>query len=207
MNCGRRPDYLYYLYGEMQCLCRFFFRRDDYDREARMYRDKVLCGMLPKLHRAKGDNEVQNGRGFVFPPFIVMERGTTMTDWLKQKPDPFFAIGGMVRSVAVMVKHLHASRRVHRDIKPDNLLFMASGVWRLLDLGIVANEGTLTGQVILACWHVDNLGNAGMRSVCAKVAPRDRSLHVQVKRCVRPAHCATHHQRLSYQLVNGAALQ
>ena len=44
--------------------------------------------------------------------------------------------------VGTLLRTLHASDRVHRDIKPGNvLLIMHNSTWRLIDYGIVAPAG------------------------------------------------------------------
>jgi hypothetical protein len=60
------------------------------------YRDPVLRQCLPLLEYASEntDGAVRSKRGFVLPPFLVIERGMTLTEWMMQ------ARGGMeVRSV------------------------------------------------------------------------------------------------------------
>lgn len=48
----------------------------------------------------------------------------------------------LVESLARMLAQLHASGRVHRDLKPDNTLFLLHTTqWRLLDFGVVASAG------------------------------------------------------------------
>ena len=48
----------------------------------------------------------------------------------------------MVEALAALLATLHAKSKVHRDIKPDNILMLQhSASWCLLDMGIVADIG------------------------------------------------------------------
>jgi serine/threonine protein kinase len=105
-----------------------------------LYQDPVLKRVLPQLLRASSNagGAVRSRSGFVFPPYLVLERGGTLQQW-KPEERSFFEIVSMV---AALLNTLHASGRVHRDLKPDNVLhLLPSTQWRLLDLGIVANIG------------------------------------------------------------------
>ena len=62
-------------------------------------------------------------RGYVFPPHIVLERGVTLTAWLAQTRRHSEALA-MLEQLAELLATLHAAGRVHRDLKPDNVLFM-----------------------------------------------------------------------------------
>lgn len=76
------------------CLaCRFFSRRADFDEETAFYRDPVLAKLLPSILDAS-DNA--NGRtrsrgGYIFPPYLVLERGITLAMWAESKQG-FFGV-------------------------------------------------------------------------------------------------------------------
>lgn len=48
----------------------------------------------------------------------VLERGITMRDWAARGVRNFFEISAMVDSVCSLLDTLHASGRIHRDLKP-----------------------------------------------------------------------------------------
>jgi serine/threonine protein kinase len=82
--------------------------------------------------------------GFVFPPCIVTERGVTARDWTGLRHRTYFDVASMVERLAQLLHTLHASGRVHRDLKPDNVLYLLQSTqWRLIDLGIAASSGAL----------------------------------------------------------------
>jgi serine/threonine protein kinase len=84
--------------------------------------------------------------GYYFPPFIALDRGVTLKEWLKEDR-PASAVLTMAEEVLRLLELLHASDHVHRDLKPDNLLHnMSNQKWCLLDFGIVARNGVLSIQ-------------------------------------------------------------
>jgi hypothetical protein len=127
------------------CACRFFSERADFDSEVALYRDPVLEQVLPKLLIANGNEggAMRSRSGFVFPPYIVTERGVTACDWMKACRS-YFDIASMIEHLAQLLHTLHASGRVHRDVKPLNVLHLSLSMqWRLIDLGIAASTGAL----------------------------------------------------------------
>ena len=61
-----------------------------FEEEAAQYRDPVLQRCLPELVYASSnaDGTTRSARGFVFPPFLVIERGMTLTDWVAKRRGP-----------------------------------------------------------------------------------------------------------------------
>jgi serine/threonine protein kinase len=98
---------------------------------------KMHLGLLPEtLHQT-----IPLSAGYVYPPFMVLERGTTLTEWMKT-PRAFPGILGLMHDVATHIAMLHETGHCHRDLKPDNvLLMMQSQVWKLIDFGIAAPIG------------------------------------------------------------------
>lgn len=53
-----------------------------------------------------------------------------------------FEVGSMVEALTRLLQTLHGADRVHRDLKPDNVIWLLTRAqWRLLDLGICARAG------------------------------------------------------------------
>lgn len=148
---------------------RFFHDPAEYNEELALYNDAVLRAVLPGVLHASDNaaGAVRSRSGHHFPPFLVLERGVTLAAWGARERNFFevhaacsrfcaaslhearplqghacVQVATMVDSVARMLAALHAAGRVHRDVKPDNvLLILHSTEWRLLDLGIVAPIG------------------------------------------------------------------
>ena len=124
-------------------LRRFFHNAQEFVEELALYRDPVLQQALPQLIHASDNagSAVRSRSGYAFPPFVVLERGLTLKEWVKQERS-FGEIMSMVEHLAHLLNVLHTSGRVHRDLKPLNILYLLQSTqWRLLDLGIAAKVG------------------------------------------------------------------
>ena len=123
--------------------CRFFVDHTAFDCESAFYEQETYRACLPGLVRAasNADGAVASPDGYPFPPFMVLDRGVTLSQWLDDPRSPG-AILVMAAEVLELLVTLHASGMVHRDIKPENLLLVLHKLkWRLLDFGIVAPVG------------------------------------------------------------------
>lgn len=118
---------------------KFFTSRAAYERERSMYADRDLRAALPPVTeiRSNEDGEVTAEGGFVFPPFIVTDRGESLDTWARNKRDPGFAATVRVlRDVAGQVKGLHAQGLVHRNLNPESILWRPKHqCWSLDDFG------------------------------------------------------------------------
>ena len=127
---------------------RFFNRASDYAIEERMYHNTDIKQTLPELFAAgaNGDGALRARSGYVFPPFLVMERGMTLAEWVQQRRDAL-AVLSMFKDCAALLATLHAAGHVHRDLKPDNVLLMLqTQAWRLIDFGIAAPSGAISAR-------------------------------------------------------------
>ena len=87
----------------------------------------------------------------------AQERGLSLREWQRQQQRRPAETVVMVEALAGLLATLHARGRVHRDVKPDNVLYLTStSDWRLLDLGIVADAGG--ALALAAALHVSTHG-------------------------------------------------
>jgi len=90
-------------------------------------------------------------------PFMAMEfiEGETLTKVLRQKPSlPAAKRLSFVEDLCAGLAHAHATGIIHRDIKPDNIMFGRDGVLKILDFGIarlgnsgMTQEGMMMGTL------------------------------------------------------------
>ena len=65
-----------------QYAIKFCYRRSDYETEAALYAHPTIRHTLPPLIQASdnANGAVVSPSGYVYSPFIVMERGATLTE-------------------------------------------------------------------------------------------------------------------------------
>ena len=87
--------------------------------------------------------------------FIVTEfiHGPTLTQFLKLHPIPLPEVAAMIASeVARALEHAHGLGVIHRDVKPENVMFRPDGRIVLTDFGIAQivdkERMTVTGQLL-----------------------------------------------------------
>lgn len=86
-------------------------------------------------------------------PFMVMERlpGVSLVNHIARGPLPAAFVQGVLDSVLDALAEAHNAGIVHRDVKPGNILFTATGEPKLADFGIAKTGGaayTRTGEVV-----------------------------------------------------------
>lgn len=86
-------------------------------------------------------------------PFIVMERlpGVSLADHIARGPLQQQFVQSVLGAVLAALAAAHDAGILHRDVKPGNILFTASGEPKLADFGIAKTAGgahTMTGQVV-----------------------------------------------------------
>ena len=185
----------------MQYAIKVFCDRGAFDDEIAQYRDPLLQRVLPQMHFASdnADASARSQRGFVFPPYIVLERGVVLADWMMQ-PRPVSEAVVMVEALASLLATLHRNGRVHRDIKPHNVLFLITSLrWCLMDMGIVAPLGVFLLHLCLCettCFcnvHLIFSISELRKRCCVQAIPAGRRARFRGRRrrsCVRqtPAH-------------------
>ncbi|OBI56760.1 serine/threonine-protein kinase [Mycobacterium sp. E787] len=86
-------------------------------------------------------------------PFIVMERlpGVSLADHIARGPLPWRFVQVVLCGVLDALAEAHNVGILHRDVKPGNVLFTATGEPKLADFGIARTAGaayTRTGEVV-----------------------------------------------------------
>ncbi|OBG41518.1 serine/threonine-protein kinase [Mycobacterium sp. E3198] len=86
-------------------------------------------------------------------PFIVMERlpGVSLADHIARGPLPCGFVLAVLGGVLDALAEAHRVGILHRDVKPGNVLFTATGEPKLSDFGIAKTAGaayTRTGEVV-----------------------------------------------------------
>jgi hypothetical protein len=115
----------------------------DYLLEAGFYENEVFRKCLPELMHTtdNADGHIVSRKGYRFPPYMALDRGITLKEWLKVERKPVTLLA-MATEVLELLPLLHDSGYVHRDLKPENLLLVFhTHQWRLLDFGIAATTG------------------------------------------------------------------
>ena len=148
---------------------RYFLEEQDFKEEVALYRDPVLSQALPALLHASAnaDGAARSRSGFQFPPFVIMERGITLSAWAAERERGLGEVATMVDGIAKLLAGIHAAGLVHRDIKPANTLYLLkSTTWKLLDVGILARSGAAFCCPVMALHWPEH--------VCALAAKRQR---------------------------------
>jgi serine/threonine protein kinase len=86
-------------------------------------------------------------------PFMVMERlpGVSLANHIARGPLPAAFVQAVLDSVLDALAEAHNAGILHRDVKPGNILFTATGEPKLADFGIAKTAGaayTRTGEVV-----------------------------------------------------------
>jgi serine/threonine protein kinase len=88
--------------------------------------------------------EALTAHGQPLPPAVVQEDGETLRDWaLGANSDPVMLVNTLVQ-VAEVLERLHAHGFVHRDIRPDSMVWLPGQLaWCLVNFGFSSNHRVL----------------------------------------------------------------
>jgi hypothetical protein len=78
----------------LQAAIKFYLQRAAFDAEKELYMDSQLCKMMPAT-LAIEDNvkgEWRTPYNFVFPPFVIIERGQSLDEWARDNKPDFITI-------------------------------------------------------------------------------------------------------------------
>lgn len=132
---------------QVQYAIKFFLQNEKaFEREHELYSDPALRPMLPEaLHIVPNkDSRVVSESGYVFPPFIMVEKGESLNEWASRKSPDFATSLFVLLHIAERLQRLHEVGICHRDIKPANILWRPlSNSWTLIDYGCAASIGAL----------------------------------------------------------------
>ncbi len=119
------------------------WRQERFAREAAILRDlgEVSNGQIPKLY----DYFVEEEAFYLVQELI---EGETLSEKVKNEgPFSVTAVMGILGSLLSVLTYIHNSNKIHRDIKPDNIILrQEDGEPVLLDFGIVKEVINLDSQ-------------------------------------------------------------
>lgn len=107
---------------------------------ARAAREAAIMARLPpaRFARVHSAGRLDDGR-----PWLAMEwiAGDTLAARLDDRPWPAAAVIELGTAIARALADAHALGVVHRDVKPENVMFRADGSIVLVDLGLARGPG------------------------------------------------------------------
>jgi diguanylate cyclase (GGDEF)-like protein len=97
-------------------------------------------------------------------PYLIMEliEGGSLTDILERGPLPEGRVVDLVSQVAEALVVAHRAGRVHRDIKPHNIMIRSSGTACLIDFGLATRVGTVSGDTAVGTFSHSAPEQTGM---------------------------------------------
>ncbi|MGE3459709.1 MAG: protein kinase, partial [Kofleriaceae bacterium] len=124
--------------------------RDRFEREAQAVAKLRHENILEIFDYSGADDAAAAGASYIVTEFID---GQTLKQIATDRPIAFPEIGAMIiLQVCRALAHAHASKILHRDVKPENIMVRSDGVVKLMDFGIShmvdLERLTVTGQLL-----------------------------------------------------------
>jgi len=95
-------------------------------------------------------------------PFFVMEyaKKGTLTDWTASAVEAMnhLVVGRMALQILDALAYAHAWRIIHRDVKPDNILVVEEGRFKLADFGVAKYDDPTRVDLTASGDHLGTLG-------------------------------------------------
>lgn len=133
---------------------KFFFDQATFDRELELHDRPALRRMMAATVQINSNCQgaVAAPCGYVFPPFIVMDRGASLSEWnatiaQQDAPEDSDEVDIVSKAQALMhvtqcIAKLHKIGWAHRNLKPSNVLhWPRHHTWTLIDFGNAAKIG------------------------------------------------------------------
>ena len=134
--------------SRLQYAVKFFLSTGAFHQEKGMYLEpnQPLGGFLPQLRTiiepSSPEGLILDRFGNPLPPCIVMEAGESLDLWSARNAPDRAQTFVVVYHIAQRLAELHASRQVHRDLKPGNVMWLPRrNRWTLIDFGCCAASG------------------------------------------------------------------
>eukprot|EP00892_Ulva_mutabilis_P002841 jgi/Ulvmu1/12558/UM090_0045.1 len=160
-----------------QAAIKFYLDRKAFDMERELYTESQLKAMMPAILAVEDNTsgKAKTPYGYVFPPFVIIERGQSLDEWARDNANKdFITIFQAVSHAVRALKGLHEFGYAHRDIKPGNILRRPKQHdWTLLDFGCTARIGTMASlsfSLKYAAPEVVHALEAGSKTILAETA-------------------------------------
>jgi hypothetical protein len=138
---------------QVEYAVKFFIHADHaFQRELTLYRTPGLHRILPEVHQISPneDGAIRSQSGYIFPPFIMVEKGESLNEWASRVAPDFATTLFLLLHIAERLQQLHEVGMCHRDVKPANVLWRPlSNSWTLIDFGCSAPIGACRYRCVL----------------------------------------------------------
>lgn len=100
------------------------------------------------IMQENADRQIRSSRDYVFPPFIIVERGESLNEWVHRVAPDFITSLFVLCHVTKRLQMLHQAGICHRDLKPGNILWRpTANAWTLIDFGCAEEIGALLDMI------------------------------------------------------------